>query len=358
MAFAPARAILYRQEAARFGVSRPPTLPLPTFSNLPREADTTPAYLAGSQRVIYAAIAGNAAIAASKFFVAMVTGSAVMLAEGIHSVVDTGNELLLLLGSRRSLRPADSIHPFGYGKELYFWSLLVAMLVFALGSGLSIYEGIARLLSHEQVLSRPAANYIVLAVAAVFEFLTWMVAQHELNRFRPRGLSLWATIQRSKDPSVFSVFLEDTCALAGLAVAAAGIFLSHRFGLRWLDPAASLVVGGLLAGAAWILARESRALLVGESATEEQIRAVRDMIAAEPAVEQVGRLFTMQLGPGAVLMTANIRFRRELKMPDLEAAIDRIERQARAIDPTIRHIFLEAESLRATPGVETPRDRS
>ena len=320
--------------------------------------EATPAYLAGSHRVIYAAIAGNAAIAVFKFLAAWITNSSVMLAEAIHSAVDTGNEMLLLLGTRRSRQPADSVHPFGYGKELYFWSLLVAMLVFALGSGLSIYEGITRLRAPQVESVSTTWNYIVLAVAAIFEFLSWSVAQHELNRLRPKGLSLIRTIQRSKDPSVFSVFLEDSCALAGLAVAALGIYFSHLLHLPWLDPAASLVVGGLLAAAAWILAAESRALLVGESATEEQIRAVRAMVLAEPAVEQVGRIFTMQLGPGAVLMTANIRFRRDLRLQDLEAVIDRIERHAREIDPTIRHVFLEAESLRATTGAEPLRDGS
>src|SRR5579875_1918811 len=290
--------------------------------------EATPGYLAGSQRFIYAAIAGNAAIAVFKFLAAWITNSSVMLAEAIHSAVDTGNEMLLLLGTRRSRHPADSVHPFGYGKELYFWSLLVAMLVFALGSGLSIYEGVTRLRAPQVESVSTTWNYSVLGVAAIFEFLSWSVAQHELNRLRPKGLSLIRTIQRSKDPSVFSVFLEDTCALAGLAAAA------------------------------WILAAESRALLVGESATEEQIRAVRAMVLAEPAVEQVGRIFTMQLGPGAVLMTANIRFRRDLRLQDLEAVIDRIERHAREIDPTIRHVFLEAESLRATTGAEPQRDGS
>lgn len=308
----------------------------------------------GSVRVIYVAMAVNLAIAVAKFLAAGISGSSAMLAEGIHSAVDTGNEALLLLGTRRSRRPPDDIHPFGYGKELYFWSLLVAILVFSLGGGLSIYEGVSRF-SRPRPLHEYLWDYVVLAVAAVFEALSWRLARHELRRRgRPRQ-SLWSAIQESKDPRIFTVFLEDSAALIGIALAAAGLVLDQRLHRNFFDPLASLLIGILLAAVAVILARESGTLLVGESANREQIARVRAVILADPMVERVGRLFTMQMGPGQVLLTANIRFRADLSLPALESTIDHLERRVRAAEPAIRHIFLEAESLRATAG-EPPLD--
>lgn len=307
----------------------------------------------GSIRVIYVAMAVNFAIAIAKFAAASITGSSAMLAEGIHSAVDTGNEALLLLGTHRSRRPPDEIHPFGYGKELYFWSLLVAILVFALGGGLSFYEGLSRL-ARPRPIAEYRWDYIVLALAAVFEALSWRLARRELRRRgRPRA-SLWSAIQESKDPRVFTVFLEDSAALIGIGLAAAGLLLDQHLHLNVFDPLASLLIGVLLAAIAVILARESGTLLVGESANREQIARVRAVIAADPMVEGVGRLFTMQLGPGQVLLTANIRFRAELSLRALESTIEHIERRVRAAEPAIRHIFLEAESLRTAAGAAEP----
>ncbi len=300
----------------------------------------------GSVRVIYVAMAANLVIAVAKFAAAAATLSSAMLAEGIHSTVDTGNEALLLLGTRRSRRPPDDIHPFGYGKELYFWSLLVAILVFALGGGLSFYEGLSRL-AHPRPLREFRWDYIVLGLAAVFEGLSWRLARRELRRRgRPRQ-GLWSAIQESKDPRVFTVFLEDTAALIGITLAATGLLLDQTLHSNIWDPAASLLIGVLLASVAVILARESGTLLVGESANREQIARVRDVILADPMVERVGRLFTMQLGPGQVLLAANIRFRADLSLPALESTIEHLEQRVRAVEPAVRHIFLEAESLRA-----------
>jgi cation diffusion facilitator family transporter len=217
----------------------------------------------GARKVIYAAIVANLGIAVAKFVVAAITGSAAMLAEGIHSAVDTGNEFLLLIGERNSAKPADKRHPFGYGKALYFWALLVALSVFSLGGGLSIYHGISALRRPEP-LQDPMWNYVVLAVSACFEGYSWNVSRRELNKRRKPGASLWQTVHASKDASVFTVFIEDTAALLGLAIAAAGITLGYLFDSPYFDPAASVLIGLLLVGAAFALARETGALLVGE----------------------------------------------------------------------------------------------
>ena len=202
-----------------------------------------------SRKVIFAAIAA-------------ITGSAAMLAEGIHSAVDTGNELLLLVGERTSERPPDRRHPFGYGKSMYFWALIVALSVFSLGGGLSIYHGIATL-RHPPPLADPAWNYVVLGIAALFEGYSWNVSRKALNEHRQAGQTLWQAVRASKDAAVFTVFIEDTAALLGLAIAAAGIAIGHGFDNPYADPAASLLIGLLLVGAAFALARETGGLLVG-----------------------------------------------------------------------------------------------
>lgn len=306
-------------------------------------ADVSPAPPRGSLRVVYAALAANLAIAAAKGVAAALTGSAGMFAEAVHSGVDSGNEWLLLLGWRRSRRPPDDLHPFGYGKELYFWALLVAILIFALGAGLSFYEGISRL-----ARPRPATDflwaYIVLGVAAAFDYLSWRIAHGELTR---GGRQWWRAIRESKDPRVFTVFLEDSADLIGVVLAGAGLALDQALGQTLWDAVASLLIGLLLAAVAFVLARESGTLLVGESANREQIGRVRAIIQADPKVERVGRLFTMQMGPGQVLLTANIRFRGEMTLRELEATIDQLEARVRASEPAIRQIFFEAEALRS-----------
>ena len=298
-----------------------------------------------SLKVIYAAIAANLAIAISKFVAALVTGSSAMLAEAFHSTADTGNELLLLLGIKRSERPADADHPFGHGKELYFWSLLVAIFIFGLGGGVSFYEGFSRALRPRLIIN-PGWNYAVLGAAAIFEGYSWYVARRALNLQRKPGDTLWRVIRRSKDPTVFTVFLEDSAALIGIGIAFLGVFLGQLFNNPYLDPAASMLIGVLLAAVAILLALESGALLVGESANSDQIRRVREIIRSEPAVEAVGDLLTMQLGVDQVLLTIAIKFRRDLGVPQIESTIDRLERRIRQAEPSIKRIFIEAESLR------------
>jgi cation diffusion facilitator family transporter len=300
----------------------------------------------GSRKVIYAAIVANLGIAVAKFTVAAITGSAAMLAEGIHSAVDTGNEFLLLIGERNSEKPADKSHPFGYGKALYFWALLVALSVFSLGGGLSIYHGITAL-RHPEPMQDPMWNYIVLGVSACFEGYSWNVSRRELNKRRKPGASLWQTVHASKDASVFTVFIEDTAALAGLAIAAAGITLGYVFDSPYFDPAASILIGLLLVGAAFALARETGGLLVGEGIGTDATKRVCQILAGDPAIEHVGQVQSMQLGPDEVLLTAAVRFNRGMRIDEVEGAIERLEKAVAAAYPAIRHIYFESGALRS-----------
>ena len=299
-----------------------------------------------SLKVIYAAIVANLGIAVSKFVVAAITGSAAMLAEGIHSAVDTGNELLLLIGERNSVKPADAKHPFGYGKELYFWALIVALSVFSLGGGLSIYHGIEAL-RHPEPLTDPTWNYVVLGVSALFEGYSWNVSRKALNKVRKPGASLWQAVHASKDASVFTVFIEDSAALIGLAIAALGIALGHAFDNPYFDPAASVLIGFLLVGAAFTLARETGGLLVGESIGPDATRKIRDVFEKDPAIDTVSGLQSMQLGPDEALLTAAVQFRRGMRIDEVENAIERLEKAITALYPSIKHIYFESGALRS-----------
>jgi len=310
------------------------------------QAPNVMAVPAGPQTVIYAAIAGNVAVAISKFVAAAATGSSAMMAEGFHSLVDTGNELLLLLGIKRSSHIADEWHPFGYGKATYFWAFIVALSVFSLGGGVSVYHGVIGLMD-PPVLGDPTWNYIVLAAAALFEGFSWSVSRREIERRRRPGEKLLAAIRRCRDASVFTVFVEDTAALIGIVIAATGVGLSHALGNPYFDPAASVLIGLVLIGAAAMLARESSALLVGASIDRDQIAGIRHIIAADSAVERVGHLLTMRLGPGSVLLAAAVRFQRQLTLDELEQAIERLERSIKAQYPSILHLYLESGSLKS-----------
>jgi cation diffusion facilitator family transporter len=300
----------------------------------------------GSRKVIYAAIVANLGIAAAKFVVAFMSGSAAMMAEGIHSAVDTGNELLLLVGEKMSTRAPSPRHPFGYGKAIYFWALLVALSVFTLGGGLSIYHGVQAIRQPEE-LADPFWNYVVLAVAAAFEGYSWNVSRKELNRWRRPGMSLWQAVKASKDATVFTVFVEDSTALLGLAVAALGIFLGQLFDNPYFDPAASIGVGLLLIGASFTLARETGGLLVGEGIGREQTGRLRDIFCADPSIDVVGKLLTMQLGPDEVLLTAAVQFKRGMRIDEVEDAIERLETNVHAAYPAIQHIYFESAGLRS-----------
>jgi cation diffusion facilitator family transporter len=300
-----------------------------------------------TRKVIYAAITANLGIAIAKFIVAAITGSAAMMAEGIHSAVDTGNEVLLLVGEKKSRRPPDSRHPFGYGKAVYFWALIVALSVFSLGGGLSIYHGVHGLLDPTPVVD-PVWNYAVLAVAALFEGYSWNLSRRGLNQVRKEGDNLWQAVRASKDASVFTVFIEDSAALLGVLVAAIGIGLGQLTGSPLFDPAASVVIGLLLVGAAWTLARETGALLVGESIGIEETGELRAIIEADPAIDKVTRVLSMQLGPDEVLVTAAVQFKRGMTIDHVERAIARLEQAVRAVNPAVRNLYFESAALRSS----------
>jgi cation diffusion facilitator family transporter len=299
---------------------------------------------ASSRRVIYAAIASNLAIAVCKYVAASVTGSTAMWAEALHSTADSGNELLLLWGIRRSERPPDSLHPFGHGKVLYFYSLLVAVYIFGIGGVLAVRQGIVHFRQPDQ-FTHMGWNYIVLAAAFALDFYSWRISYKELLSRRDSDESTWQEIIGSKDPTVFTIFLEDSAGMAGTVLAFLGIFVAHMLGHPFFDPLASIFIGVLLAGVAVLLGRESGALLVGERTNRSRIRRIRAIICADDSVDNVGDLLTMQLGPDQVLLNVDIRFNRGLGVQELESAIDRIEASIRQADPTVQRIFIEVDSL-------------
>lgn len=301
--------------------------------------------MAKGRKSIYAAIIGNGLIAVTKFVAAGITGSSAMLAEGIHSLVDTGNGGLLLLGLHRAKRPADAAHPFGYGKEVYFWTLVVAMMIFAVGGGISAYEGI-RHVQHPGELGDPTSAFIVLGLAVVFEGFALTVAWREFDASRG-GASTWGAIRRGKDPTAFAVLLEDSAAMAGILVAAAGIGAAHLLRMPVLDGVASIVIGVILALVAVILARETRGLLVGEAAEDELAAGVRALAAEDEAVSDVVRMLTMHVGPDDVVVNLDLRFHAGLDAADIAAAVDRLERRIKGAHPRIRYLFMEAAALTA-----------
>ncbi|MFT3916862.1 MAG: cation diffusion facilitator family transporter [Anaeromyxobacteraceae bacterium] len=292
---------------------------------------------------VVAAIASNAAIAAAKFTVAALTGSSAMLSEGIHSLVDTGDGLLLFVGMRRSRRPADAAHPFGHGKELYFWTTVVALLIFAVGGGMSVYEGIHHLLAPHPA-DHALATYGVLGFALVFEGASFTVALREFLQAKgDRGV--WDEIRRTKDPLVFVVLLEDTAALLGIAFAAIGTFLAHATGEPAFDGAASIAIGLLLMAVALVLARESRGLLVGEAANPATLEDVRAIASADPAVAEVGRALTVHFGPDTVVLNVELQFKTGLGTSQLAGSIARIERALQLRHPDLKYIFVEGRLL-------------
>ena len=296
--------------------------------------------MAKSRVSIYAAIAANVAIAVTKFVVAGITGSSAMLSEGIHSAVDTFNGVLLLVGLKLSQRPATPEHPFGHGKELYFWSLIVAVLIFGVGGGLSFYEGVQHVL-HPEPMRNPVWNYVVLGVAAVFEGSSLAIALRQFLK-QAGDTPFWEALHRSKDPTTYTVLAEEAAALVGLLVAAVGIALSYRFDKPEWDGVASLLIGLLLAGVAVALVRESRGLLIGEGIRPETARAIRSLALEQPKVRDVGRILSMYIGPDDVLVTMDLDFEDATEAADAAAAIAAIERQVRDRYPMIKRLFIEA----------------
>jgi len=301
--------------------------------------------MAESRIAIFGAIAANVAIAITKFVVAGVTGSSAMLSEGVHSLVDTGNGALLLVGLKLSKRPPTPDHPFGHGKDLYFWGLIVAVLIFGLGGGISIYEGVQHVIEPEP-LTDPFWNYVVLGAAALFEGTSLVIALRQFSS-QTRGLPFWRALHLSKDPSTYTVIAEDSAALLGLLFAAAGVYASHALNRPELDGAASIAIGALLAGVAVLLMRESRGLLVGEGVQPATARAVREMALAQPGVRDTSVPLTMYIGPEEVLLTMDLRFDASLNAAEIAETVHRLEAQIGERYPTIKRIYLETRLAEA-----------
>jgi cation diffusion facilitator family transporter len=308
-----------------------------------------------SDKAVYAAIGANLVVAAAKFVASAFTGSSSMLAEGVHSLVDSANDGLLLVGSHLRHREPDETHPFGYGKEAYFWSLIVAVVIFALGGGVSGYEGVSRLLDPEPI-QRPIWNYIVLLVAFLADGYSWTVAYRLLRASRGES-NIFSAAVASKDPSNFAVLFEDTAAILGVLVAFVGVLLSHLLGNSYPDGIASLVIGLIMAATAVGLAYESKKLLLGESADPELVQGIRRIVESDESVAQCGPPLTMHMGPEDVLLNLDVQFREGLPAEQIIDAVDRIECHIPSEYKEVRRIFIEAERIRHGDGrpTESPR---
>lgn len=297
-----------------------------------------------SKLSLYGGIAANVAIAASKFVAAYVTGSSAMLSEGIHSLVDTGNGGLLLYGMSRSQRPADAQHPFGHGKELYFWALIVAVLIFAIGGGMSFYEGIKHL-EHPEPLEDPFWNYLVLGVSILFEGAALWLALRALVEKQAAGTSFWTTLRTSRDPAVFASVLENAAAVAGLLIALLGVYFGHLLHNPLFDGGASIVIGLLLMGVAVLLVSRTKALLVGEGVSDAMVQQVQDVARQTPGVAAVRPPLTMYLAPDDVMLALDVDFEDHLSATQVEEAIEAVQDAIRAMSPEFKRIFIEAKSL-------------
>lgn len=292
---------------------------------------------------IYVALAANVGIAVTKYIAATVTGSSAMLSEGIHSTVDSGNELLLLLGLNRSKKPPDKIHPFGYGKEVYFWSLIVAILLFSLGGCLAFYEGITHI-QHPEPLEDPLWGYIVLGIALVFESTSLSFSIHKFNLVRG-DKGFWKELLLSKDPALFVVIFEDMAADLGIITAFAGIFLSHYFNNPFFDGLASVVIGLILSIMAVVMVIESKNLLIGETADPEIVKGINALVEKDDGVLRLHYPLTMQMSPHEVLLALDVQFNKDLNVQQLAQTISRLEDDIRKKYPQVKKIYIEADEL-------------
>jgi cation diffusion facilitator family transporter len=299
-----------------------------------------------SKFVIYAALLGNLLVALTKFIAAAVTGSSAMLSEAVHSVVDTGDQAVLLYGIHRAARPPDDTHPLGYGRELYFWSFIVALLIFTIGAGVTLYEGLHHIRDPHPI-ENPSVNYVVLGLSMVFEGATWFIAWREFSK-STGDLHVLAAVRQSKDPPVFIVLFEDTAALIGLTIALAGTLAAQYFEAPIIDGIASIAISVLLAGVALLLARESKGLLIGEPAS----RRIRDCIlgAAAPisGIERANLLFTVHLSPDQIVAALSVDFEDTLTAPEIEQKVVELERAIRAKNPDVLAVFIKPQALPST----------
>ncbi len=296
----------------------------------------------GSKKAILAALAGNALVAVTKFVAAAITGSSAMFSEGIHSVVDTGNQGLLLYGMKQGQKPADEDFPFGYGKEVYFWSFVVAILIFAVGAGVSLYEGIHHIIDPKPI-SNVMVNYVVLGLAFLFEGTVFLVALKEFKKVKGEW-GYFEAIRRAKDPSLFMVLFEDFAATMGLLVAAVGVTLSWITGIYEFDGIASVIIGLILGTTAVLLAIETKGLLIGERANLPVIEGIKKIINQQPQIEHVNEVLTMHMGPEFILLNISATFRDDAKADDIEEAIERLSQAIKQQYPNVKRIFVEAEA--------------
>ncbi|WP_295773192.1 cation diffusion facilitator family transporter [uncultured Mucilaginibacter sp.] len=292
-----------------------------------------------SKTPIYTALAANLLIAATKLTAAIFTGSSAMVSEGIHSLVDTSNEVLLLLGIRKSQKPADAVRQFGYGKELYFWSFVVSLLFFALGGGFSIYEGIEHLM-HPQHVKNPIWNYIVLGIAFIFDGISFITALKEFKRQRG-DTPFWKAVHVSKDPSTFVVLFEDAADVLGILIAFTGILLGQILNNPYIDGIASVMIGLLLTAVAILLVRESRSLLMGESASAEDLHAITCIIENNNNVQQVLSHQSMYLAPEEVILVLKVRFAERSIVEDLSKTIEALKKSIQNKYPHFKQIYIE-----------------
>lgn len=295
--------------------------------------------MASNKIVVYAAFVANAAIAVGKFTGAWITGSSAMVSEGIHSVVDSFNQLLLLYGMRASKRPPDKRHPFGYSAEIYFWAFVVAILIFAVGAGLSLYEGYLQIRDPHEI-TNATVNYIILGVALIIELGAWYIAFRAVQRERG-DMGFVEAVRRSKDPAVFTVLLEDTAACLGLVIALFGVFMADVYGLAVFDGIASLAIGVLLALIALFLAYETKALLIGEAARPNVVSEIRDEIRSNSEIQRCLELNTMHLGPAHIMVAVLAEFRADMTTSEIERAIVNLEKSIRDRFPSVKTISVE-----------------
>jgi cation diffusion facilitator family transporter len=295
-----------------------------------------------SRRSVLAALASNSAIAVTKIAAALVSGSTALLAEGFHSIADTGNQALLLLGLRLSDKPADEEHPFGHGKERFFWTFVVALALFLVGGLVSIQRGVSGVL-HPSELPDLWLAVGVLVAAAVFEGSALRIALRTFNKERGQR-SFWGGVRRAKDPETLTVVFEDTAALSGIVVAISGIVLSHVFDDERWDAGAAIIVGAILCVVAVTLAREVKDLLIGESAKPETREAIEAAVNDVDEVEGVRELLTMHVGPDNILVNVDVCFRDGLDTDGVEEAIVKVEDAIRDSVPNVEKIFVEPAS--------------
>ncbi len=299
--------------------------------------------MSGNKKAIYGAVTANIAIAVSKFTAAFFTGSSTMLSEGIHSLVDTGNGILLLFGIKKSKKPADDEHPFGYGNEVYFWSFIVAVLIFALGGGIALYEGIEHIL-HPRVLTNVVWNYAVLISAIVFEGTSLFIALKEFNKTRG-NTSLYRALTDTKDTAAAAIVIEDSAAVTGLFIALTALIIGQITGIIYFDGIGSVLIGLLLLSVSTFFAIECKSLLIGEGLSKEDVKKIIDILSDDEDVTAYKKPLSLFFGPDEVLVNLNVNFKDGLVSDEIEKIVDRLENKIKKEIPAVNRIFIEAETI-------------